>query len=160
MLKFVSSIQFASVSFAITLVFLVVIPEYGLFTLAFTGVLMMFSNLVYYLLFPGHLRTIVVEGSPMVFQFGESFILVFISGFLNLCAGLSVLAVNQLKDIKAISTFFELDFDTPWDHKVSIFVLGAEGTRDFVCDFLSDLLHISQVRFGVAAICWPRRSTL
>ena len=42
-----------------------VIPSYGMATMVLTGVLMMSSNLVYYLMFPMHIQTMVVEGAPL-----------------------------------------------------------------------------------------------
>ena len=44
--------------------------------------------------------------------------MVLICGFANISTGIAVLLINAMRDVKAVSTFFELDFDTPWDNKV------------------------------------------
>ena len=51
------------------------------------------------------------------FQFGLSFSMVLICGFLNISTGVAVLLINAMRDVKAVSTFFELDFDTPCEFK-------------------------------------------
>ena len=62
------ALYFSALAFAVTLVFLLVIPNYGMVTMVITGALMMSSNLVYYLMFPSHLQTVVVEGAPLRFN--------------------------------------------------------------------------------------------
>jgi len=112
------ALYFSAVAFAVTLLLLMVIPTYGMATMVLTGALMMSSNLIYYLVFPGHVQTVVVEGAPLRFQFGLCFSMVLVCGFANVSTGIAVLIINAMRDVKAVSTFFELDFDTPWDHKV------------------------------------------
>ena len=36
----------------------------------------------------------------------------------SLLAGLTLLCIQRVDGMKYVSTFFELDFDTPWDHKI------------------------------------------
>lgn len=62
------ALYFSALAFAVTLVFLMVIPSYGMYTMVLTGTLMMSSNLVYYLMFPSHVQTVVVEGAPLRFN--------------------------------------------------------------------------------------------
>ena len=112
------ALYFSALAFCVTLVLLLVIPSYGMATMVLTGALMMTSNLVYYLMFPMHVQTVVVEGAPLRFQFGLCFSMVLICGFANISTGVAVLIINAMRDVKAVSTFFELDFDTPMDVKV------------------------------------------
>ena len=113
------TLQFAAVCYAVTLILLVLIPSYGMYTLAATGAVMVSSCLVYYLSFPGSgLSTIVVEGNPLRFEFGVAFVLVLTSGVANIFAAATVLIISALRNVKSVSTFFELDFDTPFDNKV------------------------------------------
>merc|ERR1719245_135088 len=106
------ALYFSALAFCVTLVLLLVIPSYGMATMVLT------SNLVYYLMFPMHVQTVVVEGAPLRFQFGLCFSMVLICGFANISTGVAVLIINAMRDVKAVSTFFELDFDTPMDVKV------------------------------------------
>ena len=44
--------------------------------------------------------------------------MVLICGFANISTGIAVLLINAMRDVRAVSTFFELDFDTPMDTRV------------------------------------------
>ena len=99
-----------------------------------------------------HLRTIIIEGTPLKFYYGSSFLMVFVCGLsdllagkvhMNFClvlntkvnelpsvfAGLTLMCIQRVDGMKYVSTFFELDFDTPWDHKI---LKASQFSRSFL----------------------------
>jgi len=128
----------AGASFAVTVALLILIPSYGIGLLAITGCILLSCNALFCLLYPSHLRTIIIEGNPVRFYYGSSFLMVLVCGLSDLLASLTLLCIQRVDGMKYVSTFFELDFDTPWDHKI-LQEESEERRRDSVLTDFSSL---------------------
>ncbi|KPM11770.1 hypothetical protein QR98_0103450 [Sarcoptes scabiei] len=84
-------------------ILLCAVPRYGVYTMQFTGALMLLSNFLYSLLIPTKPLRIPFEGSTLIFNYGMCFWLVFSADYLY---------PNKF------STILEVDYDTPYRYFV------------------------------------------
>jgi len=64
--------------------------------------------------------TIYVEGRPLTFGLGRTLFLILISGAVNLGCALTILTLVKYGMASSISTFLELDYNTPWSSKCMV----------------------------------------
>ncbi|XP_008557204.1 dual oxidase maturation factor 1 [Microplitis demolitor] len=98
---------------------LVVVPRYGAYSMIFTGVLMLFTNLIYWSLLPCEPLIAHVDGSVLVFNFGWNYWLVLVAGSSCLLSGI-IITIIDLIFPHQFSTILEVDYDTPYDRHVII----------------------------------------
>ncbi|XP_059095294.1 dual oxidase maturation factor 1-like [Tigriopus californicus] len=108
---------FAMTTHSVSLVLLVLIPSHGLRVTGITGLLMMTATLIYATLLPSTALPIFIDGVPLQFGMGRCFISVFVLGLLNSLMALSTLILRNFQLGVTLSTFLELNYDTPWDNK-------------------------------------------
>ncbi|CAG5089561.1 Similar to DUOXA1: Dual oxidase maturation factor 1 (Homo sapiens) [Cotesia congregata] len=98
---------------------LVVVPRYGAYSMIFTGILMLFTNLIYWSLLPCEPLIAHVDGSVLVFSFGWNYWLVLVAGSSCLLSGI-IITIIDLIFPHQFSTILEVDYDTPYDRHVII----------------------------------------
>ncbi|XP_034946209.1 dual oxidase maturation factor 1 [Chelonus insularis] len=98
---------------------LVVVPRYGAYSMVFTGVLMLCTNLTYWSLLPCEPLVAHIDGSTLVFDLGWNYWLVLVAGFSCLFCGI-IITVIDLIFPHQFSTILEVDYDTPYDRHVII----------------------------------------
>ena len=108
---------FAGIATALTFVLLVLIPPYGIIMIVIDGFLLLCSVAIFYFFIPNDDIGMFVEGIRVEFRFGVCFYVTLIAGSLNLVSGSVMWLLLRLECFKTISTFFELDYDTPWNDK-------------------------------------------
>lgn len=108
---------FAMTTHSVSVVLLVLIPSHGLRVTGITGLIMMIATLIYATLLPSTTLPIFIEGVPLQLAMGRCFISVFVVGLLNSLIALSTLILRNFELGVTLSTFLELNFDTPWDNK-------------------------------------------
>ncbi|XP_019700659.2 dual oxidase maturation factor 1 isoform X2 [Harpegnathos saltator] len=97
---------------------LMVVPRYGAYSMIFTGLCMLLTNLIYTTLLPEPLIAH-VEGSILSFEFGWNYWLVLLAGTACLLAGFIITAIDLIFPHQ-FSTILEVDYDTPYDRHVII----------------------------------------
>eukprot|EP00095_Tigriopus_kingsejongensis_P003304 maker-scaffold355_size198070-snap-gene-0.40 protein:Tk03304 transcript:maker-scaffold355_size198070-snap-gene-0.40-mRNA-1 annotation:"conserved hypothetical protein" len=110
-------LYFAVVSHVLQGVLLMLVPNHGLRCMAMTGALQISAGFIYSWNLPSPAFLIYVEGTPIEFQMGRCFVSVLVCGFLNLILGVLGLLVNKSRLEYTLSTFMELNYDTPWATK-------------------------------------------
>ncbi|KAJ9589691.1 hypothetical protein L9F63_017097, partial [Diploptera punctata] len=98
---------------------LVVVPRYGAYAMVLTGLLLLSTDLVYYMLIPPRPLVVRFEDSALRFTLGWCFWIVIIAGALCTCVGL-VIAIVDLIYPHRFSTILEVDYDTPYDRHIII----------------------------------------
>ncbi|PNF40908.1 hypothetical protein B7P43_G14984 [Cryptotermes secundus] len=98
---------------------LVVVPRYGAFAMIVTGMLLLSTDLVYYMLIPYNPLVVRFEGSALMFRLGWCFWLVMTAGVLCIAVGL-VIAIIDVIYPHRFSTILEVDYDTPYDRHIII----------------------------------------
>ena len=76
---------------------LVIVPRYGAYLMTSTGLMMLFSNLVYYWMLPGRPLRIHLEEMILEFELGWCFWLVLTAGSLCLMIGLSISIIDLVQ---------------------------------------------------------------
>lgn len=104
------------------------VPRYGAYTMQITGVVMLFSNVMYALLLPRKPLMIPFEGGNLTFGFGWCFWLVLAAGSLSVVVGAVITIVDILFPNK-FSTILEVDYDTPYRYFVGndAHLIGVNG---------------------------------
>ncbi|KAG8036022.1 hypothetical protein G9C98_004601 [Cotesia typhae] len=95
------------------------IPRYGAYSMIFTGILMLFTNLIYWSLLPCEPLIAHVDGSVLVFSFGWNYWLILVAGSSCLLSGI-IITIIDLIFPHQFSTILEVDYDTPYDRHVII----------------------------------------
>lgn len=75
---------------------LVAVPRYGAYTMTFTGVLLVGTNVGYYMLLPKLPLTIIIEGGRLEFHLGWCYWLVAVAGILCVTLGFIISAIDLL----------------------------------------------------------------
>lgn len=96
---------------------LVAVPRYGAYMMTLTGILLVGTNIGYYMMLPSRPLTIIIEGGRLEFHLGWCFWLVAIAGILCLCLGFIISAIDLLWP-HTFSTILEVYYDTPYDRHV------------------------------------------
>ena len=96
--------------------------------------------------------TIWVSGCPLSFTPGRTFYLMLAGGTANLLAALTVLIMIKFGMASSISTYLEIDYDTPWSSKKIVkemeerkdaFVRGAQREPRYIWSTLEFQLEYS-----------------
>ena len=90
-------------------IMLVTVPRYGAYTMSLTGILMLWSNAVYYWLLPSRPLIIRIEDVVFKFELGWCYWLVLIAGSLCMLVGLSISVIDLMYPHK-FSTIMEMDY--------------------------------------------------
>lgn len=98
---------------------LIVVPRYGAYSMIFTGVCLLFTNLIYWKLLPSEPLVAHVDGSILIFNFGWNYWLVLIAGVTCFFSGTIITAIEFIFPHQ-FSTILEVDYDTPHDRHVII----------------------------------------
>merc|ERR1711970_1043646 len=98
---------------------LIVVPRYGAYLVFLTGLVLLFSNFIYYQLLPPRPLLIRMEQTIIEFSFGWSFWLVMVAGCLCVLMGGAVSIIDLVYPHK-FSTILEVDFGTPFDRHTII----------------------------------------
>ncbi|EZA56871.1 hypothetical protein DMN91_000646 [Ooceraea biroi] len=98
---------------------LMVVPRYGAYSMIFTGLCMLLTNLIYTALLPCEPLIAHIEGSILSFNLGWNFWLVLSAGAACLLAGFIITAIDMIFPHQ-FSTILEVDYDTPYDRHVII----------------------------------------
>lgn len=98
---------------------LVVVPRYGAYTMTLTGIVMLFSNFIYYQLLPNRPLAIRIEDVVFRFELGWCFWLVLTAGLLCFMVGSSISIIDLIYPHK-FSTIIEMDYGTPFDRHTII----------------------------------------
>ncbi|XP_014470210.1 PREDICTED: dual oxidase maturation factor 1 [Dinoponera quadriceps] len=98
---------------------LMVVPRYGAFSMIFTGLCMLLTNLIYTALLPYEPLIAHIDGSILSFDFGWNYWLVLLAGATCFLAGLIITAIDLIFPHQ-FSTILEIDYDTPYDRHVII----------------------------------------
>jgi len=97
---------------------MVSVPRNGYAVYLGVGTFLIFSSISYMFMCPyfqkNHLR---VEGVPLEFQFGRSCYVILAAGVVNVLLGIGMYLLVYVGYCDNISTFFELDYDSPWGCK-------------------------------------------
>ncbi len=108
---------FALTSLAFCAVMLFSVPSHALRAQVLTGLILQVACWVYWFLMPSLDAEVRIDGVPMKFMIGKSFHMILILGMVNLMFGLLVLWLRRTRVMSGFSTFFEQDYDTPWDER-------------------------------------------
>merc|ERR1711970_1289893 len=100
-------------------ILLIVVPRYGAYLVFLTGLVLLFSNFIYYQLLPPRPLLIRMEQTIIEFSFGWSFWLVTVAGVLCVLLGGAVSIIDLIYPRK-FSTILEVDFGTPFDRHTII----------------------------------------
>ena len=109
--------RFAFASWILMNILLCAVPRYGAYTMQLTGILMLFSNLLYTCMIPANGLRIPFEGAVLTFTYGRCFWMVFTAGITAIIIGATVSIVDILFPNK-FSTILEVDYDTPYRYFV------------------------------------------
>ena len=100
-------------------VLLVVVPRYGAYVMSLTGLMMLYSNAVYYWLLPSQPFKIRIDETLLTFELGWTFWLLLVSGALCTMVGFSISIIDLIYPHK-FSTVLEMDYGTPFDRHTII----------------------------------------
>ncbi|XP_015595832.1 dual oxidase maturation factor 1 [Cephus cinctus] len=98
---------------------LMVVPRYGAYSMVFTGLCMLLTDLTYWSLLPCDPLVAHVDGSILIFNFGWNYWLVLAAGIGCLFTGMIITAIDLIFPHQ-FSTILEVDYDTPYDRHVII----------------------------------------
>ncbi|KAK3878218.1 hypothetical protein Pcinc_017129 [Petrolisthes cinctipes] len=109
----------ALASWVLMNILLVNVPRYGAYTMTVTGLLMVLSTIIFYLLMPPKPLLIRFEEVVLVFHLGWCFWVTLVIGCLVAVSGMIISMVDCIYPHK-FSTILEVDFDTPYDRHIII----------------------------------------
>lgn len=98
-------------------ILLCMVPRYGAYTMALTGVIILVANGLYVLMLPKRPLVIHFETEILIFKFGWCYWTVMSAGILAVIVGSTVALVDTVFPNK-FSTIFEVDYDTPYRYFV------------------------------------------
>ena len=108
---------FAGASVLLCTVFLALIPPFAIRLFPVTGLILILSCGVFHGLIPSDDIGVYIEGTKLQFNHGRAFFITLAAGAVNIAVGLSALVLRKTEFLNTVSTFFELDYDTPWTTK-------------------------------------------
>ena len=111
------ALDYALCSNVLQIILIVLIPHVGIRFFFVTGVLMTLSIWIYWFNVPSKTISIVVESNKLELNFGLAFYIILVVGVLDILFSIVIFMLKKCRCMRTISTFFELDYDTPWDNK-------------------------------------------
>lgn len=101
---------------ALGVVLFVATPFYGIFALILNGIILLSTVLVYQQSLPS-IPIMFIDGTPMHFSLGRSYYIIVTIALCNCLGGILMWFLVQFNYCTKISTFLEINFDTPWDNR-------------------------------------------